>query len=95
MKVLKIKTIGDCLEGTNVRDLLFDSEITEDFVFYLKPLGKLVYNTSFDKPFFRLIVRGKYTLKGSVGNKTLRVLLPTDADDAFIREFSAFVEGYK
>lgn len=80
MKIVKIKKIEGCLEGTNVRDILFDSAITREFIDFLGKKGKLIYNQEMEKPFFRVIVRGGYTLKGSLGNKSIRVILPENSE---------------
>ena len=69
MKVKKIKKIEDCLEGTNVRDFLLDGFLNKKFIDYLGKLGKYIYNDEFAKPFFKVIVRGKYTIKGARGIK--------------------------
>ena len=81
MKIIKIKKIGDCLEGSNVRDILLDNTVDKKFIEYIGELGKLIYNSSMDKPFYKVIVRGQYTLKGAETNKTIRVLLPEGVDE--------------
>ena len=93
MKIVKVKKIEGCLEGTNVRDILFDLEITKDFIEFLGDHGKLVYNPEMEKPFFRVIVRGKYTLKGSQGNKSIRVILPENSE-GLIEELTAYISSY-
>ena len=69
--------------------------VTKDFIHYLGKLGKLIYNDKIDKPFYRIIVRGKFTLKGSQGNMTSRVLLPENADDSWLKEISEYAEQYE
>lgn len=86
MKILKTKKIDGCLEGSNVRDILFDDIITTEFAGHLGGLGKFILKEEMDKPFFRIIVRGRYTLKGSVGNKTARVILPEESPDGWLEE---------
>ena len=95
MKIIRQKKIEGCLEGTNVRDLMFDDRITRDFILYLGNLGKLLFTEIIKKPFFRIIVRGKYTLKGSQGNKTIRVLLPENANDNLIDELKEYISSYE
>lgn len=94
MKVLKIKKVEDCLESTNVRDILMDSELIKVFIDHLGLLGKLIYYENFKKPFFKVIVRGEYTIKGAQGNKEFRVLLPENADDSIIERIMAHIEKY-
>ena len=95
MKVLKVKKVEDCLEATNVRDIILSRQMDKRFIFYLGQLGKLVYNDNFDKPFFSIIVRGKYTLKGAETNKIIRVMLPEEAGDEMIPGIKNFIETYK
>lgn len=95
MKVIKVKKIEDCLESTNVRDILLSRQMDKRFIFYLGNLGKLVYNDNFDKPFFSVIVKGKYTLKGAETNKILRVMLPENALDTDIPSIREFIEAYE
>lgn len=85
----------DCVEGKNVRDLYFDGKITKDFIGYLSSLGKMIYHNFDPKPYFALIVRGEYTLKGSIGNPYARLLLPDDSGDRYIHDLVQFIENYK
>ncbi len=82
MEILKVKKIEDCLEGKNVWDLLLNKPITKGFIFHLGLLGKMIYQDFFPKPFFTLIVKGRFTIKGSESNQTIRLLLPDDSDAA-------------
>jgi hypothetical protein len=69
-----------------VRDIIISAPISKDFIFYLSRLGKLFYHDELEKPYFRIIVRGKMTIKGAETNKTVRVLMPDEPDEA---EFDA------
>lgn len=95
MKILKVKIAEGCLESTNARDLLFDAALTENFVKSLakESGGKLVLREELAKPFFRVIVRGKFTLQGSLTNKTARLILPefsSGAEEfAYLNELTA------
>lgn len=94
MKVEGVKRIDGCLEGRNVWDFLFDEPVEKDFIDYLADLGKLVYQGQMEKPFYTVIVRGKYTIKGSEGNKTFRVILPEDADLIALEEIKKHSQKY-
>jgi len=52
-------------------------------------------NISVSKPYFDLIVKGQYTLKGSIGNPYAKLLLPDDSGDANIHGLVNFIENYK
>ncbi len=94
MNILKIKTIDGCLEGSNVRDILFDCEIDKKFIDYLGNLGKFIYNDNFEKPLFRVIVKGKYTIKGSLGNKAIRILLPDNENGEMLNEITGYIKKF-
>lgn len=91
MKVINYKQIEDCLEGTNIRDLLLDEPVTKEFVEKLGKLGKLILNETMEKPFFKIIVRSKYTIKGSIGNNSIRVMLPDNAEFEMMQEIINFI----
>ncbi|MGE5480434.1 MAG: hypothetical protein ACM3U1_08420 [Chloroflexota bacterium] len=81
MKIVKVKEAEGCLESTNAKDLLFDGAITEELVRALAEFsgGKLIIRRELAKPFFRILARGKFTLQGSLSNKTARLYLPENS----------------
>jgi hypothetical protein len=93
MKALKTKKILGCLEGSNVYDILLDSKVNKDFINYLAELGRLLYDDVFEKPFYKVIVRGKFTLKGSQGNRSIRVLLP-EKGEKYLEEITGYIDNY-
>ncbi len=93
MKALKTKKIQGCLEGSNVKDILLSDEIDMPFVEKLSSLGKPVVNDKMKKPFFRVIVRGKYTIKGSVGNSSIRVIMPKEDKPGDFEELVEFINS--
>ncbi len=94
MKVLRVKNINDCFESTNVRDAIIDAPISRNFIDYLGKMGKLIYETSLEKPYFKVIVRSKYTIKGSQGNKTIRMMFPENAGDKYVAEIVDYINEY-
>lgn len=95
MYIVAIKKIEGCIEGTNVKDLLFDEPISKLFAEYLGRLGKYIYNDNFDKPFFKIIVRSYYTLKGSIGNRSIRIILPSSIDEDILRNLINYVNEFE
>jgi len=94
MKVIKTKKMDGCFESSNARDIMLDGIITFEFIQYLGKLGKLIYNDKINNPFFIVMVRGKCTIKGSQGNKSIRVLLPVTFWEEIIEELKEFIEKY-
>ncbi len=94
MKVEKIKKIEGCLDGTNVKDVLLSDYVDKAFVDYLAALGKLIYFEGSGKPFYKVIIRGQYSIKGAVGNHTCRLILPTIDADTMLNSFINYVNSY-
>lgn len=94
MIIKSVHKVQGCLEGTNVRDIYFDEAMTMEFGDYLCRLGHFVFRKEIEKPFFKVMVRGRYTLKGSVGNIAARLILPNSDDEAVIREIEEYVRHY-
>lgn len=95
MKVVKIKKVEDCYESSNTRDLLLSQPITENFVKYLGKIGKLILFDEFDIPYFKIIVKGEYTIKGAFGKKTIRMLLPEDMPDYPLDSLIKVISDYE
>ncbi|MDQ1266539.1 MAG: hypothetical protein QG635_1691 [Bacteroidota bacterium] len=91
-KVVKTKKVEGCLEGSNAYDIMLDNPVEKKLIDKLGELGKLIYISSFDKPFYRVIARGKYTLKGVETNKTFRVLLPDSSGQETLNEIIRYIE---
>jgi hypothetical protein len=96
MIIKAIRKIEDCLESTNVRDIILDGYITKKFIDYLGLMGKLYYNDEFLKPYFKVIVKGRYTVKGAQGNKTLRIMLPeTETSNDYLNPLIEHIQKYE
>lgn len=95
MKIEKIKKIEGCLEGTNVKDVLLSGVITKDFIDYLALLGKLIYHEGSGKPFFKILVKAKYSIKGVLGGQSIRLVLPTKGSEEYLNEFEWFIEYFQ
>jgi len=94
MKIIKQKKIEGCLEGANVKDIKLDGKITRELVLHLGELGKLVFTDELVKPFFRIIVRGQFTMKGSIGNRTFRLLLPNEGEEELMNILNQHIEAF-
>jgi hypothetical protein len=94
MKVEKIKKIEGCLEGTNVKDVLLTDNVDKAFVDYLAALGKLIFFEGSGKPFYKVIIRGQYSIKGAIGNHTCRLILPTINAEEMLDSFIHYVNSY-
>jgi len=94
MKVVKNVKAEGCIEGENVHDLVLDENINDDLIKYLGQMGKLIYKKNFKKPYFKVMIRGKYTFKGAVDNNVIRVILPEDRNpEEPLDELKEFIDG--
>jgi hypothetical protein len=93
MNVVEIEEIDDCYESSFVRDIYIDESISEEFVYYLAEFGKLIFQKEIAKPYFKVIVKGRFTIKGALTNKGMRVLFPDDEYfglDSIINKIKAY-----
>lgn len=95
MRVIQIEKVDDCLEANKVYDFILNNKISEDLIHYCGKKGKLIYNTDFEKPYFKVIVKGKYTFKGALDNDIIRILFPDDADEnTHMKDLKDFIEKF-
>jgi hypothetical protein len=80
MIVQEALKVEGCLEGSNVYDLKLVGEVERGLIDHLGKMGKLTYREDYEKPFFRIIVRGKCSFKGVEGTDEIRVILPDNCD---------------
>lgn len=78
MKVIKKKKIEGCLESNFVWDLMLNSQMDKSFIDYLAILGKIIFVDNIKKPFFKIIVKGKFTLTGVLNNNSFRIIFPDE-----------------
>ena len=84
MQILEIKHIEDCFNGTYIKEILFNKTVEKEFIYYLAEYGKLSYFKNFARPFYKIIFRDNFYIKGVQGNNTARMLLCDDNDIKFI-----------
>ena len=95
MKVIKIKEIEDCFDGSFMKEALFDNVVTKNFIYYLALSGELEYFPSFARPFYKVNVPGRYMVKGVEGNKTARLITNRKNREESQKNFLEYVTGYK
>lgn len=77
MKMLKVSVLEDCFDGSYIRNISLDSEITKEFIDYLMQNKNmsLEYYADFARPFFRIESKGNFRIKGVQGNDNFRLVL--------------------
>jgi hypothetical protein len=76
--IVQARRIEDCFEGSQIQEVAFDGPITDRDVRRLGQLGRLQYFTQFPRALFVVHDPQRFTLKGLVGNTTLRCVMYTN-----------------
>lgn len=92
MKVVDIKHVEDCFDGSLIKEMLLAEKISKEQIFALGQDGDVQYFPHFARPFFKIRVQGLFDLKGIEGNQSIRVHLK-DPKEYAIDHFSEFVES--
>ncbi|MBN1346123.1 MAG: hypothetical protein JXQ73_25775 [Phycisphaerae bacterium] len=91
MRILEIKKVEDCFDGSSVYSYRFDVAWTRESIRRLDSLGELEYFPDFPRPFFRLLGSGGLQVKGVEGETSCRVIFPrkdmTEIKQAFEESF--------
>jgi hypothetical protein len=81
MKVVEIRNVEDCFDGSSIKELRLSDNISKPQIYALAKEGDIQYFAHFSKPFYKIRVSGLYDAKGIEGNDTMRVHLKSP--DAF------------
>jgi hypothetical protein len=84
MQILDMKHIEDCFDGSFIKEILFDKPVTYGFIKEIGNNGKLSYFKDFARPFYKIIFRGDFYIKGVEGNNTARLVLRDNKDIDYI-----------
>jgi hypothetical protein len=75
MRVVDIRKVEDCFDGSRIYELHLDRECSQSVVNHLAELGQLEYFQDFCRPFFRVLRGKKSVIRGVEGNQHFRVVL--------------------
>ena len=92
MKVIEIKDIEDCFDGSFIRELLLDENTDKNFIQSLSQFGQLRYFPDFARPFFKVLVPKVAEFKGVEGNNTIRLLLYDENAKKWMNKFVNWIE---
>jgi hypothetical protein len=76
MKLLNIKKLEDCIDGSIIFMYSFNEKIDETFMKKLGEKENLQYYPEFPRPFFKIITADGIQLKGIIGEDNFEVLFP-------------------
>lgn len=94
MKIIEITNLEYCLNGPYIKELTFDTDIKDDFIYYLGELGDLDYYPSFEKPFYRIEHPLEFILKGIQGKNTAKIILCRKNIDYYLEKFKILLDNY-
>ena len=73
MKVLDIKHVEDCFDGSLIKEVLLSESVVKDQIFSIGKGGYVQYFPDFPRPFYKIRIDGLFDIKGIEGNRTMRV----------------------
>lgn len=94
LRITEITNLEYCLNGPYIKELTFDTEVTDDFIYYLGELGELEYYKSFVKPFYTIEHPLEFILKGIQGKNTAKIILCRKNIDYHLEKFKTLVDNY-
>jgi len=83
------------MQSNNVVNVLFDHELTLNFIYYISADSTLKIWENFPKPYFCIEKKNKYILKGAVGNNTAKLYITERNCKDLIYEIIILAESYK
>lgn len=76
MKLINIKKLEDCFDGSIIFKYSFADAIDETMMKKLAEKGKLQYYPEFLRPFFKIITLDGVQLKGIIGDQDFEAIFP-------------------
>lgn len=76
MKLVEVKKMDDCFDGSMVFEYRFDRQIDETFMKIISRPGRLSYYPEFSRPFFKIFSEKGIQIKGIIGDDNFQVTFP-------------------
>jgi hypothetical protein len=76
MKLINIKKLEDCIDGSMIFMYSFNEKIDETLMKKLGEKGNLQYYPEFPRPFFKLITTDGVQVKGIIWDDNIEVVFP-------------------
>lgn len=90
MKIIQVKKLEDCFDGSTIYEYKFDEFWTYEQVRQLTKFGELNYYKDFPRPFFRINGLQGMQIKGVEGENTFTVFFPKNRKE----EMQKALEGH-
>ncbi len=85
MKIVQMKKLEDCFDGSTIYEYQFDGLWTYERIRQLADLGELNYYKDFPKPFFKLNGHRGMQIKGVEGESSFTVFFPKSGKEEMQR----------
>jgi hypothetical protein len=92
MKLIAIKKLEDCLDGSMIFKYSFTETIDETRMKILAERGKLHYYPEFPRPFFKITTNDGVLLKGIIGDHDFEAVFPFTNKQEKKENFEALLE---
>ena len=87
MKIINIKKVEDCFDGSSVFNYWFTDPWQQKSIMNLNSFGEVEYFPDFPRPFFRLRGKNGFQVKGVEGEINCRVIFPRKEKDVIKKNF--------
>ncbi len=91
MRIVQVKKVEDCFDGSSVYRYWFDTPWTRDAIMGLKALGDLEYFADFPRPFFRVCGHRGLHVKGVEGEDNCQAIFPKQGKEEIQNEFGDLI----
>jgi len=87
MKLIDVRKIEDCFDGSARNEYRFDGGISESFMRQLAAGARLDFFPDFPKPFFKIFRADGSQIKGILGGSDFEVYFPKDQNASIKTRF--------
>lgn len=94
MKIIEIKELENCFDGSFMKEATFDKNVEKNFIDYLQNYGELEYYGNFLRPFYKLSIPFKFIIKGIEGDNTVQVIFHRSNIEDSINFLNQIAEKY-
>ena len=94
MKLIDIKKVDDCFDGSVIFQYAFDREINERLMEKVGKKGTIQYYPEFLRPFFKIVTADGLQVKGTIGNTKFEVIYPNTDKQGKKINFETLLKKY-